>query len=439
MSATSTSNRSFPIGASLAAWIVSTLTIALVGCIVISATLPFVKAALVSQHLDIARAGADDRQQSARTINLLQHLQPVLKPYRKHTAEGYRLLARAHAARGEYDDANKAAKEFYRWIVSPPSASMQQANFPARWGAQLYNRITADQITDDPWIGYREAAQQYRDTDDERGMQHLQEHLDRHYTNHPWHNPEDRDLAKQEPEIDPVEEPAPAPPTPPAPEDDGEPKPQWGLPLTDGASAYNRHREHLRDIPAGTLLDIHEHTVWDSEPMVQVSVHIMNRWVSNIFLRTAQIAINQGCARDISDREKRLHIKRLGINESIRQEEKRMRPDPPPGHNPDDASAPAIPRENARRQLRELEQKLAGLEAEAQQAKGARRVELIDELRRLGNQRFRLQQAAAGVVETLDDNRENTESGTLPQESPLLQRLRRQLEDIEIELQRLVN
>ncbi len=439
MSKTSSPTPSAPRGATVAAFMLSTLTIALVGCALISAAIPFVKTTVASRHLDIARARAGDRQEAAQAIVILRHLQPVLKPYRKHADEGYQLLARAHAARGQHDDAAKTAQKMYHRISSPPSGSAPQTDFLTAWGAQLYNRITADQIAGDPWVGYRELAQQYQAFDDRQGMQHMQEHLDQHYSNHPWHKPADRDIPPERPDIAPIEKPEPKE-TPRPPDDADEAKPQWALPLPDGATAYNVHRERLREVPADTLIDIHEHTVWDTEPMVHAGVHVLNRWVSNIFLRTSQIAIQDGSAKDVCDREKRLHMNRLETIQRIHQEEKNNPPTPPPDRTPDDTAATATSRQDARRQLRELEQRHARLHEEMQQAEGHRRAELIDELRRMGMHRYRLQQAAAGVVETLDaPTPETAEPDMPPPESPQLQRLRQRLEDIDTEIQRLSN
>lgn len=439
MSTRPSSTRSYPGGAALAAFVVSTLTMALIGCALIGATVPFAKTSILNRRLEAARAVAGDPDRSAQALAIVEPLRPVLTPYHPHAVEGHRLLARAYAARGRHDEATAAAKACYRRIVSPPSDHMQRVNLPTRWGARLYHRITGEKITDDPWIAYRDARQQYEVLNDDQGLRHIRKHLDRTYGGaHPWYatepdpdpEPDPPDLAEDETDVAPVKTTAPDP--------DGEPGLQWALPLPGGAVAYNRRRERLREIPPDTLIDVHEHLVWDEEPMIACAVYVLNRWVSNIFLRTVQIALHDGYAGEISDREKRLHIQRLELLERIEEETQR---EPSPAaladRDAEDATAPAVSQAEARHKLRELEAKLAGIRAEMEEAQGPRRAELIDKLRRLRNERFRLQQAAAGVVETLEMRDDPPEPEMPPAESPRLERMRRQLADIETELQRL--
>ncbi len=419
-----------PSASSMAAFVVSTLTLAIVGCVIIGAGTPWIKTAILDRRLDDMQAQVRDGRDVDQAIIALQHLQPLLERYPVQAVTGYRLLAKAHAANRQHEDATDVAADLYR-LISGRHPGTEPQTGPAAWADQLYNRLTDAQPPGDRWQGYRVLAQQYRTQDDHQGLQHMREHLDRKHDEHPWL---DVKVPDEKPPVTPdnaqVDHPDPDP------EPETVHGPQWALPLPDGAVAYNVRREELRTVPPDTLIDVHEHIVWNGEPMVRSSVHVMNRWVSNIFLRTSQIAIQDGNASDVEDREKRLHMERLQLLEQI-ETETQVPPQQPQNQPPDDTAATPTAG-NARRRLRELEQEHARLHEEMEQAEGARRMELIDELRRLGMKRYRLQQAAAGNIETLNMQEEST-APEKPPESPRLQRLQRQLANLKQELQRLTD
>lgn len=96
------------------------------------------------------------------------------------------------------------------------------------------------------------------------------------------------------------------------------------------------------------------------------------------------------------------------------------------------ATAPAPSVNDARRQLEEYQQRVTRLRREMEQAVGSRRTEIINELQNMRYEGFRLQQAAAGVVESIAPrvSDHNPAPGTAN-----LQNLRRELADIERQLQ----
>lgn len=177
--------------ASLAAFLVSSSTMFLTGCLAIALVTPFVKSGILRRHLSAMQTQNGDRR---HTLSQLEHLDPVINPYRNLTLESQQLRVIAYAGLGQHELAAAAAARIHVLISDPAATAPKREKLawhrlPEAWANRIYNRYTGDSLQVNPWSGFSRLADYYRANDDRDALRHLRSYLNANHPDHPFRRP----------------------------------------------------------------------------------------------------------------------------------------------------------------------------------------------------------------------------------------------------------
>lgn len=206
-----------------------------------------------------------------------------------------------------------------------------------------------------------------------------------------------------------------------------EPNAMWGAVTRQDAPVYDKQGKKTRNLPAGSLVDVHETRSSPDGEIILCSVWSKAGTFKDVYLRRDDVELYSGASLKNSSKEQRMLVsKRAEILGAIEARQKEI-------------NAAAGSKNPHLAEYRESLQKIKALNDEAETVKkeyesttGARRMELGNRLRSFKNEQFVLMPAYQEIKRKKEEwDRANKENHPNPADDPLVRQLQQQLDTID--------
>jgi len=218
---------------------------------------------------------------------------------------------------------------------------------------------------------------------------------------------------------------------PSAPQPAYDPDAMWGSVRVADAPLYDRNGRKIREIPAGSLVDVKETRNTASGSVLIGSVHSRSGRFADVILKRNDVELYTGYPLTATSREKRQLASRRGEILAAISSRRETLEQAASNRNPHQAEYREI-----LRQYKAIIDKSKTLKADYEKATGNKRMELANELRTLKNEQFSLMPKYQEIKRKKEDwDRANPGSRQDMANDPQIRQLNRQLEQIDQQLQ----
>ena len=218
---------------------------------------------------------------------------------------------------------------------------------------------------------------------------------------------------------------------PPAPQPAYDANAMWGTVRIADAPLYDRNGRKIREIPAGSLVDVKETRNTASGSVLIGSVHSRSGRFADVILKRNDVEIYRGYTLTATSKEKRQLASRRGEILAAISSRRETLEQAASNRNPHQAEYREI-----LRQYKTLSDKAKALKTDYEKTTGNKRMELANELRTLKNEQFTLMpkyQEIKRKKQAWDRDNPNTRQDMA--NDPQIRQLNRQLEQIDQQLQ----